>query len=222
MSYFTSDFLAFFEELAKNNDKPWFEANKKRYEKSVKKPFEAFIGEMIARVSADDPAVTLTPKDAIFRIYRDVRFSKDKTPYKTHVSAVISAGGRKDMSNPGMYLQLDADFVRIYGGLHMPDAKQVLALRQTIAKKLDEFNSLLNDKDFKKKFGTISGEQHKRVPKEFEAAAAKQPLIANKQFYYFANLDPKTVLDPKLPEIVMEHYFAGKKMNAFLRRAIGK
>ncbi|MFQ5630205.1 MAG: DUF2461 domain-containing protein [bacterium] len=222
MRYFTPGFLEFFEELAKNNDKPWFEANKKRYIASVKEPFEAFIGEMIARVSADDPAVAITPKDAIFRIYRDVRFSKDKTPYKTHVGAVISAGGRKDMSNPGRYLQLDAEFVRIYGGLHMPDSKQLYALRQTITNKLDEFNALLNDKDFKEKFGMISGEQHKRVPKEFEAAATKQPLIKNKQFYYFAKLDPKTVLDPKLPEIVMVHYFAGKKMNTFLRKAIGK
>lgn len=222
MSYFTEDFIAFFSELAQNNDKTWFEANKKRFEKSAKKPFEEFIGEMIARINAVDPSVAITPKDAIFRIYKDVRFSKDKSPYKTHLGAVISAGGRKDMITPGMYLQLDAEHVRIYGGLYMPSTQQVYQVRQAIAGNLQHFDALLNEKAFKEKYGAVSGEQHKRVPKEFEAAAEQQPILQNKQFYYFSKLPAQTMLDPKLPEIVMEHYFASQNMNAFLAKAIGK
>lgn len=222
MSYFTADFIAFFEELAKNNDKAWFDANKKRYTKNVKEPFENFVGEAIARISADDSEVAITPKDAIFRINRDVRFSKDKSPYKTHVGAVISAGGRKDMSVPGMYLQLDAEHVHIYGGLYMPDTQQVYRIRKAIVEAPQRFTALLNEKGFKDRYGTITGEQNKRVPKEFEAAAEAQPLLYNKQFYFCAKLPAQTMLDPKLPEIVMEHYFAAKNMNAFLRKAIGK
>ena len=96
MAYFTKDFIDFFKELAANNKKEWFDFNRKRYEKSVKQPFAEFVQEMIDRIRADDPKVDISTKDAIFRINRDVRFSKDKTPYKTHMAAIVSARGKKD------------------------------------------------------------------------------------------------------------------------------
>ena len=99
MAYFTKDFTKFLKDLEKNNNREWFNENKKRYEESVKEPFYNFIDEMIMRINAIDNNVAIQPKDAIFRIYKDVRFSKDKLPYKTQVSAVISPGGRKDMTN---------------------------------------------------------------------------------------------------------------------------
>ncbi|MCB0846293.1 MAG: DUF2461 domain-containing protein, partial [Bacteroidetes bacterium] len=105
MPYFTPDYIAFFEELARNNTKEWFDQNRSRYEKSVKKPFYAFVERMIDLISEDDPAVMITPKDAIFRINRDIRFSNDKTPYKTNFSAVVSPGGRKEMVTPGLYFE---------------------------------------------------------------------------------------------------------------------
>ena len=143
MSYFTHDFIDFFKDLTVNNSKDWFDANRKRYEKSVKKPFENFIDEMIARVSADDPSIAITAKDAMMRINRDTRFSPDKTPYKTHASAIISSGGKKDKSIPGMYIQFDANEVRIYGGAHMLEKDQLQRIREAIAGNLDEFDRLL-------------------------------------------------------------------------------
>jgi len=97
MSYFTKDFIKFLKGLNKNNEREWFHANKKDYVTHVKDPFKAFVQLIIDKMQKVDPTVVITPKDAIFRINRDIRFSKDKTPYKTNVSAAISAGGRKDL-----------------------------------------------------------------------------------------------------------------------------
>ncbi|HNR54889.1 MAG TPA: DUF2461 family protein, partial [Flavobacteriales bacterium] len=86
MAWFTNDFNDFFKDLAKNNNKEWFDANRKRYEASVKEPFTAFVAEAIKRIGKHDKAVRIEPKEAIFRINRDIRFSKDKTPYKLNAS----------------------------------------------------------------------------------------------------------------------------------------
>ena len=85
---------------------------------------------------------------------------------------------------------------------------------------MNGFSKLINDANFEKKFGGIHGEQHKRIPPEFQDAAEKQPLIANKQFYYFAKLPSKQILDPKLAETLMEYYFAAKPLNLFFRKAM--
>lgn len=219
MAYFTQDFLTFLKELAANNDRDWFNQHKKQYETHVKKPFENFVGALIAEMQKTDPNVLITPKDAIFRIYRDTRFSKDKSPYKTHVSAIVSRAGRKDRSSPGMYVQLSAEDARVYSGAYEPEKNELQNIREAIATNPGEFEKLINDKNFKAKFGEIQGEKNKRLPKELENAAAKQPLIANKQFYYFAKFDPEIVLKPDLPKILMDHYKAGQPLGDFLWRA---
>ncbi len=220
MSHFTKEFQTFFKELEKNNNREWFHANKKRYEAYVKKPFEEFIALMIDKLQAFDPAIVITPKDAIFRIHRDVRFSKDKSPYKVQVSAIISKGGRKDMSTPGIYLELNHEKFGIYSGAYMPDKHQLQGIREAIASDTKTFKKLIKAKAFVNKFGNIQGEKNKRIPKEFQEAAEIEPLIANKQFYYVANLDADTIFDPKLPKIITDHYKAAKPLSDFLSEAM--
>jgi len=219
MAYFTQDFIDFFKEMATNNKKEWFDANRKRYEKSVKQPFAEFVQEMIDRIRADDPRVDISTRDAIFRINRDVRFSKDKTPYKTHMAAIVSTRGKKDKGFPGNYFQLGADELRVYGGAHMVEKDVLYGLRKQIADNLEGFSSVLSAKEFKTKFGEIHGEQNKRIPAEFQVAAEKQPLIFNKGFYYFAKLDAKLLLDENLTDIFMDYYHAGKPVNEFFKKA---
>lgn len=221
MSHFTKDFIKFLKDLSKNNNREWFNESKKRYESSVKEPFFNFIDEMITRINMDDPSVAIEPKDAIFRIYRDVRFSNDKSPYKTNVSAVISPGGRKDLVNPGMYLEINTKDFRIYGGLYMLDKNQLQSVREHIASNLKEFSKLLNEKKFKNTYGEMRGEQNKRLPVEFDKLKDVQPLIANKQFYFFNKLELETILKPSLTDIVMKHYHDAKPMNKFLKEALG-
>ena len=130
---FTKGYLEFFKELAANNNKEWFDQNRKRYDKEVKKPFNAFIAETIELLRADDAEIDLLPKDAIFRINRDIRFSKDKTPYKTNMAAIISAHGKGDKRLPGMYIQISAEDLRFYSGCHMLEKEDLVNVRNHIS-----------------------------------------------------------------------------------------
>lgn len=217
-AFFTNDYFEFFKELAANNHKEWFHANKKRYEISVKKPFQEFVQEIINRVQKEDKSVELVPKQAIFRINRDIRFAKDKTPYKTNNSAIIAKNGRKGMSSPGMYIELGPEHIRVYGGQYMPDKDLLYKIRTKIAKDPKGFEKAINDKTFKKVYGEIRGDKNKRIPKEFKEAGAKQPLIYNKGFYYFTEIPLDKITSPKLPDLVMEKYKAAKPVRDWLHK----
>ena len=220
MSYFNQDFLDFLTELSDNNNREWFTENKSRYENAVKKPFESFVQDMIYTIHEDDETLMVTPKECIFRIYRDIRFSKDKTPYKTYVSAVIGNGGRKNYTDPGVYLELSAERLRFYSGIYELSKDQLQKVREYIASNLQEFNSLLKSRKFKNTFETIRGEQNKRLPKEFDNISNEQPLIANKQFYYFTELEPEKILSKNLTKTLFNFYLTAKPMNNFFKKAL--
>ena len=220
MAWFSPDFNKFFIELAPNNNKEWFDANRKRYMKSVKEPFEAFVGDVIAEVAKHEPKVSMIPREAIFRISRDIRFSKDKTPYKSRMSAAVAEGGRKDHSSGGIYFELGPENVAFYGGQYNPDRDELQRIREHIAANLSAFRKLRTSKVFVEHFGEMQGDRNKIVPKEFKAVLEEEPLIANKQFFFAAELDPKLVTSPKLLDLLMEHYKAMKPMNDFLAAAL--
>lgn len=220
MAYFEPDFLEFFKELAANNHKDWFDENRQRYHKIVKDPFRAFVSDLIAEVQKDDPRVDIGPSDAIFRINRDIRFSKDKMPYKIHVSAIISRYGKKDKSYPGLYVHFDPEHARFYGGLYRLTPDQTNDMRYAIAENMNDFNDLINAPKFVKTFGEIQGEKAKRIPKELKKKAEEQPLIFNKSLYYSATEPPETVLSDNLLDITMQYYYDNKPMQQFLERKV--
>jgi uncharacterized protein (TIGR02453 family) len=222
MAYFTQDFLDFFKELAANNHKDWFHANKKRYEKSVKEPFKVFVQDMINKAAVKDDRFAGEAKDAIFRINRDIRFSKDKSPYKLQMGAVIAPGGRKEgMGIPGMYLELSPAYFRFYSGVYMPEKEVLHNIREYIMKHSKELDKLVSDKEFSSRFGELRGEKNKVLPKEFKAAAEEQPFLFNKQFYFFTELPAETILRDDFSEVIMEHFEASQPMRHFLTKAIG-
>jgi len=220
MAIFKVDYIDFFKELSQNNHKKWFDQNRSRYEKSVKTPFYSFVERMIEEIQTDDPEVKITTKESIFRINRDIRFSKDKTPYKTHMSALISRTGKKDRGFPGFFFSMGAENIMIYGGAHSVERDRVYSIRKYISDHLDEFSKLLADRVFKGKYGRIHGDKNKRIPAEFNDAAEKQPLLFNKAFYYYTKLDVKKILDVNLVDIFMNYYLAAKPMREFLIRAV--
>jgi uncharacterized protein (TIGR02453 family) len=220
MAFFTQDYLEFFKELAANNHKEWFDQNRKRYETVVREPFKYFIGELIKELSKQDADLTLEAKDAIFRINRDIRFSKDKTPYKLQNSAIISKEGRKDKNYPGIYLEFGPEKLAFYGGIYMPDSKLTHKIRTFFAEHLEEFEELLRNVDFSSTFGEIQGDKSIRIPKEFKEAAVIQPLLMNKQWYYFTHLPPETVLRDDLLQIIVDLERKASGMKEFLIRAI--
>jgi uncharacterized protein (TIGR02453 family) len=220
MAWFELEMLDFFADLEFNNNREWFEQNKKRYEAKVKKPMEAFAAEMIGRMQQIEPQVSMAPKDAIFRIYRDIRFSKDKTPYNTNAGLYISPSGKNHHGSPGVYFHVDARSMGIASGYYTPEPAQVRAIRTHIAANLDEFAELLAEPEFHSLFGTFAGEQNKVLPAEFRSVAEIQPLIFKKQFYYWAQFDATEVARDDLADLIIRHYLAAKPMNAFLTTGI--
>ncbi|WP_025665872.1 DUF2461 domain-containing protein [Aquimarina megaterium] len=220
MHYFTEDFVAFFKELAKNNHKDWFHENKKRYEASVKKPFEVFVDTMIREIQKLDPALQVESKNCVLRINRDIRFSKGKSPYNLYYTAFISNGGRKDKSIPGIFLRFSPEMVGIMGGCFGPSKEQLHKIRTTISKSPNVFRNLLEEKSFVQKFGEIRGETMKRIPKEWQDTCKKEPLIANKQFYFVGEEAPGLICSDVLVEEMMAYWQTMRPVNEYLLKAI--
>lgn len=222
MIYFDADYLTFFSGLETNNTKEWFDANKKTYENKVKKPFAAFTEELIAAYNSLGYNIPMTVKDAVMRINRDVRFSNDKSPYKMYMSAMVSPHGKKDTTKPGMYIEANHKHVRLYTGSHMLEKQDLYNVREHIANNVAEFTKLVTAKTFKDVFGEIRGEKNKILPPEFKETAEKQPLIYNKSFYYFANFDPKTLLQDGLVEKFIAAFKVALPVNNFFEEALSR
>lgn len=221
MSFFTEDFLLFFQELAANNHKEWFDENRKRYETSVKEPFKAFTQHLIDQIAEKEPIFKeLKAADCIFRINRDIRFSKDKTPYKTMCSAVISPLGKKSSSIHGIYFEFGPEHLRAYGGIYEIAKEDLLALREGLADNLNEFKKLYSHKEFKSLFGEIHGEKNKKIDKYLQEAAMQEPLLFNKQFYFYTTFAPTVLLDPQLDKQLLNCYKVGRPMELFFNQFI--
>jgi len=159
----------FLKDLKENNNRDWFNANKPRFEEA-KAEFEKFIGGLILRIAKFDPAIgELEPRKSIFRIYRDTRFSKDKSPYKTNLGAHLVAHAEKPHDRAGYYIHLEPGNTFLAGGAHLPSAPWLKAIRQAIAEKGKEFTKILNDSSFKKYFGEMEGEKLKTTPRDYPA-----------------------------------------------------
>ncbi len=221
MAYFNPGFIKYFKGLKKNNNKEWFDKNKSIYENEVKKPFERLVGDIILEMQKLHPGFYCEIQDAIFRINRDIRFSNDKTPYKTAVSAAIVHGGRKNMSDPGLYIELSEGNLGIYGGVYMPDKDQLSRIRTAILNHPTQVKRLNSDKNFITFFKSIKGDQNKVLAPEFKQASKTEPLLLNKQYYFNATYkDNKIILGEGLVPFIMKHHKFGRPWSDFLSRAM--
>lgn len=221
VEYFTKDYLDFFKELAANNHKDWFDENRKRYEISVKNPFKKFIERLIAEVEAiDSEQKGIEAKHCIFRINRDVRFSKDKTPYKLNNSAIVSPGGKKGKDIPGMYIEIGPETVRLFGGVFFLEKQNLEDFRYYLAANISAFDKLIHQNDFLKTYGEIRGEKAKRIPNDLKEAAEKQSLIFNKQFYFFTEYDPEIIFKDSFVKTLMNDVQKGFEITKFIRKGI--
>ncbi len=220
MTYFDNDFIQFFKDLSANNEKEWFHSNKKRYENTIKKPFNTFLSDLISEIQKHDSSIKVEPKDCLGRINRDIRFSKDKTPYNLHYTAFVSSAGKKDKSIPGIYLRFTAEDIGIMAGSFGPEKEQLQQIRNYIQDHLDEFQGLYKDKTFGSTFGQITGDANKRIPAEFQSTFETEPLIANKQFYYVAKEKPALITSNNLVQKIMEYWHVAQPLNDFFHKAL--
>jgi uncharacterized protein (TIGR02453 family) len=180
--------LKFLKELAENNHKPWFDENKEAYQKA-KGDFEVFVKELLEKLSVLEPEFkTYQAKDCIFRIFRDVRFAKDKSPYKPNFGAYFSKGGKKSNA-AGYYIHVQpGGKCFLAGGVWMPEAAALKAIRQEIDYNFEAFSKIIHQKEFKKLFPKLEGEALKTVPQGYAADNPAIEFLKMKSFvvmYYF-------------------------------------
>jgi len=213
------EFSTFFAGLSQNNSKAWFDEHRKDYENHAKKPFIALLDKIIPQLSAIEPGISMNPKDALFRINRDIRFSADKTPYNTLMKAGFSPGGKKSFL-PGYYLGIGAESLHMGGGLFNVKPPEVKAVRDLIADEMDEFNGIIKSASFKSAFGELSGDKAKRLDKRHQEVLERCPEIANKQFYAMTKVPLKGWLGKEgLDKEVMKYFLEISKLNKFLNQA---
>lgn len=217
MKYFDEKFITFFSELEKNNNKEWFHDNKKNYENYVKKPMLAFVTDVVEELQKLDSTIQIEPKKCIGRINRDIRFSKDKTPYKIRSFAHIIKG---DKTNPlpVIAFQLGAKDVGIMSGFYNPPKERLKDIRANIVSNPIQFKKLYSEKNFIEKFGQVKGDFIKRIPAEYKACFVNEPLVANKQFYYVKEFKADVILSDELLPLILEYWKTAKPMNDFLSK----
>jgi len=189
--------FAFLKSLKKNNNRDWFNDHKSEYE-NAKDNVLGFIQELVVAFSTFDSSLRgLEAKDCLFRIYRDTRFSKDKTPYKTNLGASINAGGKKSMG-PGYYVHLEPGGSFIAGGIWMPPADEVKKIRQEIDYNGKDLKKVLTKPSFKKAFGGLSREHAlKTAPKGYPKDHPDIELLKLNSFIVWKNVSDKDILGPK-------------------------
>lgn len=202
------------------NDRNWFNENKHEYEEA-RTTFETFINALILPLSQLDPSIgTVTADECIFRIYRDIRFSPDKTPYKKHMSAFIANGGRRTRF-AGYYIHLQPDKSFLAGGIYAPDPATLESIRNTIYHNPDEIRRILDDKKFRKLFPNLTHEDKlKNPPKGYPKYFKEIELLKNKHFVTHHALDNDFFLKENVVEQLMEIFKVQYPLNEFLNRAV--
>jgi uncharacterized protein (TIGR02453 family) len=213
--------LKFLKDLAKHNDRAWFEKNKPRY-LEAKQGFEDVVGLLLKELAKFDAGLgNLDPKKLPFRIYRDVRFSKDKSPYKTNMGAGFSPNG-KLVQEPGYYLHIEpGNKSFVAGGIYMPDAANLGKIRQEIDYNVDGINKILKAKKFKSLYkGLDDFDKLKTMPKGYSKDHPALDLLKHKSFIVSRPLTDKQVTDKKFVKLFTESAKVIKPLNDFLKEAI--
>ena len=223
--YITPKLFRFFRELSKNNDRDWFEANKQRYEDDVRGPLLAFIDdftEPLYRISPHFRADARKVGGSLFRIFRDVRFSKDKTPYKTHAGVHFRHENAKDAHAPGFYLHLEPGQVFVGAGIWHPETAVARQIRAAILEHPDKWKKAVKSAAFTKHGFTLDGESLKRPP---AGGDADHPLIEDlkrKDFIAVADLTEKEACEPRFPKVFANRCKSTSAFVEFLSRAVGQ
>jgi len=205
----TKSTFKFLELLSKNNNRDWFSENKKRFE-TENNLAKAFFTE----VYTDLEKIDSLEKMQVFRIYRDVRFSKDKLPYKNHFSVGFSR--TKPMLRGGMYLHIENEASFVGGGFWAPNNEDLLRIRKEIELDASDLREIISNTTFKKMFGTLEGEELKTAPKNFDKTHPDIDLIRKKQYLLTRKFTNKEVMSPNFKEEVIATFAAMRPFSNYM------
>ncbi|NQV56507.1 MAG: DUF2461 domain-containing protein [Rhodospirillales bacterium] len=217
------NFYNFFTELAANNKREWFNANKERYETEIQAPLIDLITDMAPRLEGVSKCFVANPKwngGSMFRIYRDVRFTKDKRPYKEHAAVQFRHKAGRDAHAPGFYIHLAPDEVIFGGGIWLPPSPQLKSIRDAIAKDGAGWRKVTGNKRLKNVFGGVAGDGLTRPPKGF---GADHPLIEDikrNSFFAMRHEKPAITRSSKFLDEIEDTFKAAAPLMRFLCRAL--
>jgi uncharacterized protein (TIGR02453 family) len=220
--HFSPEFFGFLSELKQNNNREWFQANKNRYKQTVQEPLLQFISDFADPLAAISPRFVVDPRPSggsMFRIYRDVRFSRDKSPYKTHAAAQFRHQNGRDVHAPGFYLHLEPGNVFVGAGLWHPSGPTLAAVRDAIVDQPDAWSSILSDPGFAAGH-KLGGDSLKRAPKGYDADHPQIEDLRRKDFVTYQNLSEADALSPKFIDEIRDSFQAAAPFVRFLTEAI--
>jgi uncharacterized protein (TIGR02453 family) len=224
-SPFSPDLFLFLQELIDNNNRQWFETNKERYITDVREPMSQFIVMMQESLHRISKHIHVDPRPtggSMFRIYRDTRFSKDKTPYKTQAACHFRHGNRTDAHGLGFYMHVGPNGNTVGGGVWRPPTAVANMIRTRIAEHPDQWRQTIGGKAFNEYFPDgIQGEQLKRVPRDFDPDHPLADTLRRKDFFLGSKLTDEQVISSGLIKRVSEIYTAMAPMMAFIAAALG-
>src|SRR6266699_397859 len=219
-SAFPKEGLQFLQLLQRHNNREWFQEHKGIYEDYVKQPMAELIEALAVEFAQFAPEMIASPKASAYRIYRDTRFSKDKSPYKTHVALVFPRSGLGKHEGAGRYLHIPTQELLIGGGLYMPLPEDLNAVRNHIVDHPDRFFAILEHDRFRKIFGSLGGDRLQRVPQGFPVDHVAADYLKYKQFLAARNFPPRVATTPRFYKLVLETFQAILPLVRFLNDPI--
>jgi len=219
---FPTDLFGFFEDLRKNNNRIWFNENKNRYHESVVNPISEFIvciAPRLRKISRHYKADPRPHGGSMFRIYRDTRFSTDKTPYKTHTAVQFRHEAGKNAHAPGFYVHLAPDSLYFGGGVWTPPSPHLSKIRDYIADNARAWARIANAKKVRD-VGGISGDSLQRPPRGYDAEHIHIEDLKRKSFYVMTTADASAALKPGFIDQVIEAFRRAAPLNRFITGAL--
>ncbi len=226
---FTPRAMTFLRGLAKNNRKEWFEDHRDAYEQELRAPMKLLIDEVDVRLAGFIPEIIGSAKKSMFRIHRDVRFSKDKSPYKTNAACWFfhrdsggGVGGEAAHGGAGFYFHMAPGEIFCGGGIWMPPRPALNRIRESLRDDYEGFAELVNDRAFKRRFGPLSEESMlTRMPRGFDPDHPAGAWLRYQSFTAGAELAPSDIESAKLPDVLAKHYQAMTPFVRWLNTALG-
>jgi uncharacterized protein (TIGR02453 family) len=211
--------IEFFRKLMKNNRREWFQPRKEIFETRLKQPMRELVHEVNREMARFAPEYVTDPDKAIYRIYRDTRFSKDKTPYKDHIAASFHRGACAH-GEGGFYFAISHKEVAVGGGVYMPAPETLKAIRQYLAEHHAEFRKLIRGRAVRELYGEMQGQQLTRPPKGFTPEHPAADLVRYKQLLFYVELEPKLATSKELQPTLVRHLRAIAPFLEFLNRPL--
>ena len=193
---FPAETLRFLRALKRNNRREWFNVHRGDYESFVRQPMTDIVERLAVDLRAFAPEIVASPKVSIYRVYRDTRFSDNKTPYKTHAAAVFPTRGLAKHEGAGLYFHISPEELWIGGGMYSPQPPQLFAVRQHIAGHFKQFRTIVESPAFRKRLGGVEGSTLKRVPRGFAKDHPAAAYLKLTQLIAGAELPPETATSP--------------------------